>query len=1237
MKLFKKLGLTLGLMLAGVVGASAQGFHYENILLNQSGRPIVSARIYVCQESGTGTPCSPAALIYSDRALTHLKSQPIATGPLGNYDFYVSSGAYVLSFMGSSFASFNDLITLACTTDGSCGGGGGGGTPGSPTYALQYNLAGAFTGAAGITTPDGTNLYVKGPGPWADVVAYGARPVGFSTYPHTTVTGCTASSKAVTLASTGGSEVFRNGDGITLFGCGTVHGMTTPVAPTVTSAMAAAGTGLGGGTVSYDRVVVAGYAGASTYKYKVLARTKYGGLTATGAATTFTTGQATLGKQACTIATGALSGTTWTITTATPCYLTAGGLVHLSGTSNALLTGWFTLATVDTGTYETFTLTNTPISSAGLGWRAGDSTSSTGGNIGFYYSNHLVLTAVTGAWEYYVCAERPGESNYYLIGVTKPSSNGWIDSQFDDYGADFMASQTYPAYIETSLDTPGVHDAICDSASATSDPLTTTIDSGAGTTTLQVHVVAGTTASGGRATYDAAPGILAAANAVAGQVGTAYGVLYFPPIANPGVFRIESYLTLPGKLAVKQSGLIVNDEAIEISGEGVTWDGSSSNVGIPQFSNFAGSLIGFGTANPMLLVSGSLDLRDVYLNGNRTNGGVGIVKDAAELTLDHVDIIVAGGNNDYLSMALIDRSQSAGDDKVIANFLMTGGGPNQVLDKSWTPLIYFPPAQNGSGALLQNQFVNFKCTNCPSAIRGLEEELHGGNGGFFEYDYVHRQGGITPFIMIGNSNGNAAPLIVLKHIAQDTESLSTVASISPGNTGNITPIIETTALVNGSADVGGIPPPFSGTTPRDVHQTGSATGALPNTLGFSCSNFNPVDKCELYQPIILGNPNTAYIYAPQAAPSAPTAVLAAGGAKTNGTYQYVVTAMTADGRETVSSPLSNAITTNSGGGNSSISLTWPAVDGAVSYTLYECGVSSTCPETRWHHAGIVTNSYTTSTNVADYNPPTVTSAGKVAVDATGLYGPKVVLTSPIGGGGVSYKGTAIPGTLTATRTWTYPDSSTTLVGRSGSTSTGNLPIFDASGNLVDSGLAASGVGGAYTCVNVTPVTVNANTTSDQTLMACTITAATLNAVKKTILVQAAGVYSTPAASTATVTVKLKLCTVSGCGSGTVLTLGSWTSAALGAVQATNNPFNITLNFTTQTAGASAAFEAHGNLAIDIAASAAAAEGLYADNNTATVGAIDSTAQLFLQETISFSAASASNSATQRQLIADSVD
>jgi len=179
--------------------------------------------------------------------------------------------------------------------------------------------------------------------------------------------------------------------------------------------------------------------------------------------------------------------------------------------------------------------------------------------------------------------------------------------------------------------------------------------------------------------------------------------------------------------------------------------------------------------------------------------------------------------------------------------------------------------------------------------------------------------------------------------------------------------------------------------------------------------------------------------------------------------------------------------------------------------------------------------------------------------------------------------------------------------------------------------------GQYSCVNVTPVTVSANVATDQLLMACTIPGGALNSLNRVLRIKADGIYSTPALSTSQMTMSAKLCTVSGCGSGTVITLAAIQSGALGSLAVTNNAIQLSLNSGTQTAGASSKYEAHGSLLIDLGAATTAADSVYADTNTAVSSAIDSTVQLFLQITGAFSSASASNSMTERMLTVDSVN
>lgn len=164
--------------------------------------------------------------------------------------------------------------------------------------------------------------------------------------------------------------------------------------------------------------------------------------------------------------------------------------------------------------------------------------------------------------------------------------------------------------------------------------------------------------------------------------------------------------------------------------------------------------------------------------------------------------------------------------------------------------------------------------------------------------------------------------------------------------------------------------------------------------------------------------------------------------------------------------------------------------------------------------------------------------------------------------------------------------------------------------------------------NVTPVTVNANVTTDQNLMAFSINANTLNLVSRTLRVSMAGIYTTAAANTSTISVKVKLCSVSGCGSGFVTTIASFVSTA-NAGGVTNLPWNANLLSTTQTAGATAVFEAHGALTIDL--TSAVASSVFPDTSTAVSASADTTSGLNLQVTAAFSSASASNTFTERQL------
>jgi hypothetical protein len=198
-----------------------------------------------------------------------------------------------------------------------------------------------------------------------------------------------------------------------------------------------------------------------------------------------------------------------------------------------------------------------------------------------------------------------------------------------------------------------------------------------------------------------------------------------------------------------------------------------------------------------------------------------------------------------------------------------------------------------------------------------------------------------------------------------------------------------------------------------------------------------------------------------------------------------------------------------------------------------------------------------------------------------------------------------------------------LAANTSTATAGTVFCDDGNGNVTTSGCAPL----AAPVVNTTPVTVTANTTADQTLMELALGAGQLNSLLPYDFF-GAGVYSLPVASTPTLTFKVKLCTVSGCGSGTVVTLVSiTTTAATGNV--TNLNWNLRFVGITHTTGTTGNLEFHGRAIADLGALSTTADSVFGDTNTAVSGSINLTAALFVDYTIAFSTGSASNSMTQR--------
>jgi hypothetical protein len=176
------------------------------------------------------------------------------------------------------------------------------------------------------------------------------------------------------------------------------------------------------------------------------------------------------------------------------------------------------------------------------------------------------------------------------------------------------------------------------------------------------------------------------------------------------------------------------------------------------------------------------------------------------------------------------------------------------------------------------------------------------------------------------------------------------------------------------------------------------------------------------------------------------------------------------------------------------------------------------------------------------------------------------------------------------------------------------------------GNAAGGAATGNSVVNITPVTVAASVTTTQTLQELSLAAGYLNSTTQPWIIRGGGYYSS-AATAPTLTFAAKLCTVSGCGSGTVVTIFSVVTGTVG-ISAVNAGWNVDLMLNTITTGASGTVLAKGFATVDLGTTGATADTVYNDTNTAASSAIALTGALFLDFTVTTSSASASNSITE---------
>lgn len=205
---------------------------------------------------------------------------------------------------------------------------------------------------------------------------------------------------------------------------------------------------------------------------------------------------------------------------------------------------------------------------------------------------------------------------------------------------------------------------------------------------------------------------------------------------------------------------------------------------------------------------------------------------------------------------------------------------------------------------------------------------------------------------------------------------------------------------------------------------------------------------------------------------------------------------------------------------------------------------------------------------------------------------------------------------------------------------GKYPKANGSGTFAASSLAASGTGSctnqvvtatngdaAPTCTTATAAyvdstikgfaavsntVINPTAATDTKLQEISLPAGYLNSSAKSLNIFAKIIQSTGTTQTPTVTYKIKLCTVSGCPSGTVLTLATFGPS--GAMTAsTNETTLIHFAISTTATGATGTVESGGFALINTSSTTALGTGAvpWNDVNNAVSGSIDLTAALFL--------------------------
>lgn len=765
---------------------------YNNTVVSPTGQAIAGASIIItvaANPPGTGT----AALVFGDDGVTPVSNTVIADN-LGRFGFFVPDGKYDLTVSGGTppitipyvlvaveitdLLEFNTLdsqpitvqtLNLTQVTGGAIPpagtinlysktldsrlyykdplgteigplvAGGGSGSPAGVTGDVQKNSGtGLFAASSindnGINVNFKENVFFRGPNPYVDVQAFGARPIPSGSTPLTTAS-IGAGTNTAAVANTSGFVV---GDGLTIVGAGSAHGMATPTAPIVTPAAAKSGTGTG--------FFIGAPAGSTSYSYVIVMRNQNGGFTAASAAGTTSTGTATLGHNTLAITSITASGNIYTVTVGSTAQLAVGFQILIKGTTDdPEFGGWRFIDSIIDGTHFTY-------KSGNYTYLGMNNTTATGGNIHFYLCNDVQLPAATGGGtQYWIYGRTAGSLT--LLAVSTFANLGYTDESYlhwQDFGSPMMDGLRPPWWAPA---TPPI--------SAVNNMLTTTITGIVGSSfTLAAN--AGTSVAGAQLRFDNAPNILAAYTAANTTSAGGGGAIHLTvPVETGGGgflgYVTSSYLKLPGTCSVLQSGSLFLGDTLDFGG---VWEGTDLNgirLQAPAFALEPHVAIAVLGANPgIFLQFGNIDRVSLQNFGNSYISL--FTTQQAPMRFRRMTFAYDGGAGDFMGIAFYSYVgiPGGGFGGKFSDCTFTGG-PVQVGGACCTPVFI---SKYGS---------EWNFDNISTSLRGFYFAIVN-SGLFVDFSMGEEaQGPITPLLAFYfNLGGNVGGAVSVRNTVLDT-------------------------------------------------------------------------------------------------------------------------------------------------------------------------------------------------------------------------------------------------------------------------------------------------------------------------------------------------------------------------------------------------------------------------------------------------------------------------------------